>query len=63
MNDPTVMLADEPTASLDASRGMDVVRMIAGEVKEQGKAAIMVIHDERLLPLCDRVLYLEDGAC
>ncbi|WP_336785318.1 ABC transporter ATP-binding protein [Paenibacillus sp. MMO-177] len=61
MNDPAVLLADEPTASLDASRGMDVVRMIAGEAKEQGKAAIMVTHDERVLPLCDRVLYLEEG--
>jgi putative ABC transport system ATP-binding protein len=61
MNDPAVLLADEPTASLDASRGMDVVRMIADEAKEQGKAAIMVTHDERVLPLCDRVLYLEEG--
>ncbi|GLX68747.1 ABC transporter ATP-binding protein [Paenibacillus glycanilyticus] len=61
MNDPAVLLADEPTASLDASRGMDVVRMIAGEAKEQGKAAVMVTHDERVLPLCDRVLYLEEG--
>lgn len=61
MNDPAVLLADEPTASLDASRGMDVVRMIAQEAKEQGKSAIMVTHDERVLPLCDRVLYLENG--
>lgn len=61
MNDPAVLLADEPTASLDASRGMDVVRMIAGEAKELGKSAVMVTHDERVLPLCDRVLYLENG--
>lgn len=61
MNDPAVLLADEPTASLDASRGRDVVRMIAGEAKERGKSAVMVTHDERVLPLCDRVLYLENG--
>lgn len=61
MNDPAVLLADEPTASLDASRGMDVVRMIAGEAKERGKSAVMVTHDERVLPLCDRVLFLENG--
>lgn len=61
MNDPAVLLADEPTASLDASRGMDVVRMLAGEAKERGKSAVLVTHDERILPLCDRVLYLEDG--
>jgi len=61
MNDPAVLLADEPTASLDASRGMDVVRMIAEEAKGRGKSAIMVTHDERVLPLCDRVFYLENG--
>lgn len=61
MNDPAVLLADEPTASLDATRGMDVVRMIAREAQERGKSAVMVTHDERVLPLCDRVLYLENG--
>ncbi|SFB51855.1 putative ABC transport system ATP-binding protein [Cohnella sp. OV330] len=61
MNDPAVLLADEPTASLDASRGMDVVRMLAEEAKERGKSAVLVTHDERVLPLCDRVLYLENG--
>lgn len=61
MNDPAVLLADEPTASLDASRGMDVVRMLAEEAKERGKSAVLVTHDERVFPLCDRVLYLENG--
>ncbi|MFF2092247.1 ABC transporter ATP-binding protein [Paenibacillus sp. NPDC058174] len=62
MNSPSVLFADEPTASLDAERGQDVVRMIAEEVKAEGKAAVMVTHDERVLPLCDRVLYLKNGA-
>jgi putative ABC transport system ATP-binding protein len=61
MNDPAVLLADEPTASLDAERGYDIVGMIARLVKEQGKSAVMVTHDERILPLCDRVLFLENG--
>ncbi|UVI33337.1 ABC transporter ATP-binding protein [Paenibacillus spongiae] len=61
MNDPAVLFADEPTASLDASRGHDVVSMIAKQVKDQGKSAVMVTHDDRVLPLCDRVLYLENG--
>lgn len=61
MNDPAVLLADEPTASLDAARGMDVVRLLAYEAKERGKSAVMVTHDERVLPLCTRVLYLEGG--
>ncbi|MCD1261673.1 ABC transporter ATP-binding protein [Paenibacillus athensensis] len=61
MNDPAVLLADEPTASLDAERGLDVVRLLAGEVKEAGKCAVMVTHDERVLGFCDRILYLEQG--
>lgn len=61
MNDPAVLFADEPTASLDASRGLDVVSMIAKQVKDQGKSAVMVTHDDRVLPLCDRVLFLKNG--
>ncbi|KRF30514.1 ABC transporter ATP-binding protein [Paenibacillus sp. Soil787] len=61
MNDPAVLFADEPTASLDASRGHDIVSMIAKQVKDQRKSAVMVTHDERVLPLCDRVLFLENG--
>ncbi|WP_019911154.1 ABC transporter ATP-binding protein [Paenibacillus sp. HW567] len=61
MNKPAVLFADEPTASLDYSRGKEVVRMIADEVKNEGKAAVMVTHDERMLEWCDRVLHLQDG--
>ncbi|WP_310550490.1 ABC transporter ATP-binding protein [Paenibacillus glufosinatiresistens] len=61
MNDPALLLADEPTASLDYDRGIEVVRMLADEVKEEGKAAVMVTHDERMLEWCDRVLVLEGG--
>lgn len=61
MNDPDIILADEPTASLDASRGHKVVQMIADEIKRKNKAAIMVTHDERVLDLVDRVIRIEDG--
>lgn len=61
MNDPDIILADEPTASLDANRGHKVVQMIADEVKRKSKAAIMVTHDERVLDLVDRVIRIEDG--
>jgi putative ABC transport system ATP-binding protein len=61
MNDPDIILADEPTASLDSERGKKVVEMIAKEVQSRNKAALMVTHDERVLHLCDRVLYIEDG--
>ncbi|MEK4064877.1 MULTISPECIES: ABC transporter ATP-binding protein [Paenibacillus] len=61
MNKPAILFADEPTASLDYERGKEVVRMIADEVKSEGKAAVMVTHDERMLEWCDRVLHLENG--
>lgn len=61
MNDPAVLLADEPTASLDAARGIEVVSLIARQVKSEGKSAVLVTHDDRMLPLCNRVLRLENG--
>ena len=61
MNNPEIILADEPTASLDSKRGREVVEMLATEVKLRNKAAIMVTHDERMLDLCDRVVNITDG--
>ncbi len=61
INDPSIILADEPTASLDSKRGRQVVEMISMEVKSRKKAAIMVTHDDRILDLCDRVYQMEDG--
>lgn len=61
LNDPDVILADEPTANLDTARAHEVVQLIAKEVKSRNKAAIMVTHDERMLKYCDRVYRIEDG--
>lgn len=61
INDPKLILADEPTASLDSKRGREVVEMLAAEVRDRGKSGIMVTHDERVLDLCDRVLTIKDG--
>jgi len=61
INDSNVILADEPTASLDTKRAHEVVSLIAHEVKTRQKAAIMVTHDERMLEYCDRVYRMEDG--
>lgn len=61
MNEPDVILADEPTASLDKIRGRAVIELIAKEVKKREKAAIMVTHDERILDLVDTIYQLEDG--
>lgn len=62
MNDPNVILADEPTASLDGKRGRQVVQMISKEVKKHNKAAVMVTHDERILDLVDAVYRIENGS-
>jgi putative ABC transport system ATP-binding protein len=60
-HDPTIILADEPTASLDSEKAYEVVKILAQETKEKNKATIMVTHDTRLTDYCDRVLVMEDG--
>ncbi len=59
-NTPEIILADEPTAALDMKRSVDVVKLLKKIALEQDVAIIMVTHDERLLPLCDRVLTIKD---
>lgn len=61
MNEPSLILADEPTASLDSQRGQQVVELLANEVHRRNAAAILVTHDERLLDKVDRVLRIADG--
>ena len=60
MNDPEIILADEPTAALDMARSIDVVKMLKKIASEQDVAIIMVTHDERMLTYCDRVMKIED---
>ncbi|WP_419791175.1 ABC transporter ATP-binding protein [Staphylococcus chromogenes] len=61
MNEPQLLLADEPTASLDAKCATEVVEMIKNQVKTKGTIGIMVTHDERLFEYADRMLYLDEG--
>ncbi|MDT8717338.1 ABC transporter ATP-binding protein [Clostridium sp. 19966] len=61
MNEPYIILADEPTASLDGIRGRQIAEMIRQQVKKKNTAAIMVTHDERILDLVDSIYYLENG--
>ena len=60
-HDPTIILADEPTASLDTDKAFEVVKILAEETKEKNKATIMVTHDLRLVDYCDKVYLMEDG--
>jgi len=59
-NKPQIILADEPTAALDIKRSVDVVKMLKKIAIDQDVAVIMVTHDEAMLPLCDRILKIED---
>ena len=60
-NDPPVLLADEPTANLDASRGRDLARLLRTLADEDARSVVIVSHDDRLREVADRVLWLEDG--
>ena len=59
-NKPQIILADEPTAALDTKRSVSVVEMLKKIAIDQDVAVIMVTHDEAMLPLCDRILKIED---
>ena len=61
IGDPALILADEPTASLDAKNGQAVVELLRNLVKQQGKTAVVVTHDRRIFPLADRICMLENG--
>jgi putative ABC transport system ATP-binding protein len=61
VNRPQIVLADEPTASLDKQSGRDVVDLIQDLAREDGSAVILVTHDNRILDVADRILHLEDG--
>lgn len=61
MNHPKIVLADEPTASLDASRAQEVVEMIRKQIKANQMIGIMITHDESLFKYADRIIELYDG--
>jgi len=61
INNPDIILADEPTASLDSNRSRAIIELISKIIKEQNKSAIIVTHDEQILPICDRIFEIKDG--
>lgn len=60
-NNPKIILADEPTAALDSERALSVMELLRKLAHEQDVAIIVVTHDERMLPLFDRILRVDDG--
>jgi putative ABC transport system ATP-binding protein len=59
--DPTILMADEPTAALDADNGQAVMRLFTGLVRDRGATLLIVTHDNRIFPFADRILRLDDG--
>ncbi|MGE0784735.1 MAG: ABC transporter ATP-binding protein [Sandaracinaceae bacterium] len=58
---PPIVLADEPTASLDATTGLAVTEMLRDLAKERGHTVVVVTHDNRIFHLADRIVHIEDG--
>ncbi|WP_315791862.1 DevA family ABC transporter ATP-binding protein [Fischerella sp. JS2] len=58
---PKIVLADEPTAALDKKSGRDVVELMHKLAKEKGCTILLVTHDNRILDIGDRIIYMEDG--
>ena len=61
INDPPLILADEPTASLDQASAGSVIALIRKRVKDARAAVLMVTHDHRIFSAADRVVRMEDG--
>lgn len=60
-NNPSLILADEPTASLDTDHAYEVVKLLVKEAHEKKKATVMVTHDARMIKWSDRIYRMEDG--
>jgi putative ABC transport system ATP-binding protein len=61
VNDPVLILADEPTANLHSSIGHEIMSLLRRIAKEKAHSMIIVSHDQRIKEMADRVLWLEDG--
>ena len=61
VSEPAMLLADEPTASLDKESGREVVERMKVLAKEHGTTILLVTHDNRILDIADRIVHLEDG--
>ena len=61
VSNPRILLADEPTAALDKKSRRDVVELMQSLAKEQHCTILLVTHDNRILDIADRIIYMEDG--
>ena len=61
VGDPDLVLADEPTASLDSDNGQQIMRLLRRLTAEEGKTAVVVTHDQRIFQFADQIFRLENG--
>jgi putative ABC transport system ATP-binding protein len=62
VGDPSVILADEPTAALDSENGKAIMGILASIAKDPGRGVLVVTHDPRLVPYAGRIVHIEDGS-
>ena len=61
VGNPSVILADEPTAALDSENGKAIMAILADIAKDPGRGVLVVTHDPRLVPYAGRIVHIEDG--
>jgi len=61
VGEPSVILADEPTAALDSENGKAIMTILADIAKDPNRGVLVVTHDPRLVPYADRIVHIEDG--
>jgi putative ABC transport system ATP-binding protein len=61
VTNPSVVLADEPTAALDGDNGRAILKILADSAHDRGQAVLVVTHDPRIVPFADRIIHIEDG--
>ncbi len=60
-NDPSIILADEPTGNLDTNSGLQIMKVLRS-LSDEGKTVVMVTHDQRMAEAADRIIKIRDGA-
>jgi len=63
VNEPRLLLADEPTGNLDSARSKEVLEMLRRFNKERGQTLVLVTHDPEVGETCDRIIHMRDGLC
>jgi ABC-type lipoprotein export system ATPase subunit len=61
INQPDLIIADEPTASLESHQGLEIIKLLSDYAKKENKSVVVASHDRRICQYADKILYLQDG--